>query len=69
MLLVVANLYLRRAHTLAADNRRKATDVKIAKLWRQSDGKREKQNLLTGGNDLQLQQDGKGRIAAAVNGV
>ena len=32
--------FLRRAHIVAADNRRKATNVKIAKLWRQSDGKR-----------------------------
>ena len=32
---------LRWAHIVAADNRRKATNVEIAKLWRQSDGKRE----------------------------
>ena len=36
---------LRRAHIVAADNRRKATNVEIAKLWRQSDGKRGVSNI------------------------
>ena len=39
---------LRLAHIVAADNPRKATDVKITKCWRQNDGKRGKARFADG---------------------
>ena len=38
--LIIVYRSLRRAHIVAADNRRKVTNVKIAKLWRQATAKR-----------------------------
>ena len=54
---------------MAAENPRKATDVKITNVGGKATAKGEKQDSLTGGNDLQRQHDGKGRMAAAGNEV
>ena len=63
--------FLRRAHIVAADNQRlkgnERENCKIVAANRRQ--KRNKQDSLTGGNDLQRQHDGKGRMAAAGNGV
>ena len=65
------NWDLRRAHIVVADNWRKVTNMEIAKIVaakRQQKGN--KQDSLTGGNDLQRQHDGsKGWMTAAGNGV